>query len=152
MTLMQLKPGPGGDICKPARSSVFTMSFFVYVLPLNKILSAFNVCTRIGCGLIESVLFLMTLARIILSRKTGWLRTPVISLMLRDSVSVFIILAVVTSTLIGFEVVRNMDDKVNVWAAAYSWYVALLSVSVSSSFFPCRFPPCLSITGLQSHS
>ncbi|KAF4612689.1 hypothetical protein D9613_011771 [Agrocybe pediades] len=121
MTIMQLQPRPGNNICKPARSSLITISFFA-----------------IGCGLIESVLLVMTLAKIILSRNTGWLRTPVISLMLRDSVSVFILLVtessllnctVITSTVVGFEVVRSIDDKVSLWAAAYSWYVALLSAS-----------------------
>ncbi|KAF9554463.1 hypothetical protein CPC08DRAFT_727137 [Agrocybe pediades] len=62
-------------------------------------------------------------------RPSGWLRTPVISLMLRDSVSVFILLVIITSTVVGFEVVRSIDDKVSLWAAAYSWYVALLSAS-----------------------
>ena len=46
-----------------------------------------------GTGLIQIALLVMTLFRILFYRHTGWIRTPVVSLVLRDGILVFLMLA-----------------------------------------------------------
>ncbi|KDR74841.1 hypothetical protein GALMADRAFT_141169 [Galerina marginata CBS 339.88] len=112
LSLANLEPGIGGTICTPAPCSPLHLALFA-----------------IGCGLIQGVTLFMTGLRIYFSRKRGWTRTPVVSLMLRDGVSIFVLLAVIISSLIGFEVVHRLGDGVLVWDAAYAWYVSLVSIS-----------------------
>ncbi|KIK07564.1 hypothetical protein K443DRAFT_128963 [Laccaria amethystina LaAM-08-1] len=78
-----------------------------------------------GVGLVQSTLLLMTVSKVILGRKLGWARTPLVSLMLRDGVLVF-------ALLVGehydhlFFLARSMG--VLIWNAIFSWYVSLLSI------------------------
>ncbi|EDR10468.1 uncharacterized protein LACBIDRAFT_325117 [Laccaria bicolor S238N-H82] len=96
-----------------------------------------------GVGLVQSTLLFMTVSKVILGRKLGWGRTPLVSLMLRDGVIVFALLIgehydrypfsrvlsssqVVVTLIITFEIAQNME--VLKWNAIFSWYVSLLSI------------------------
>jgi len=46
-----------------------------------------------GTGLIQTTFLVMTLFRIFFYRHTGWMRTPVVSLVLRDGILVFLMLS-----------------------------------------------------------
>lgn len=109
-TLAHLEPGIGGSICVPDRCPAATLAIYAS-----------------GTGIIQITLLVMTLFRILVNRHTGWMRTPVVSLVLRDGILVFVMLAIMTSVLISFEIMRTAG--VLVWNAAFSWYVTLLSIA-----------------------
>ncbi|KAF8878797.1 hypothetical protein CPB84DRAFT_1793823 [Gymnopilus junonius] len=112
-----ITPGPGGDFCNPQPSG-----------PLSIILFSS------GWWMVQLTSILMTASQIYFSRKPGRvMRTPLVSLMLSDGLSVFLSLAVVTVGVATFEVLRRyMSFSVAygnlVWNAAYAWYMALLSI------------------------
>ncbi|KAF8148467.1 hypothetical protein B0H34DRAFT_668672 [Crassisporium funariophilum] len=117
LTIRILKSDSGDEICNPAQCSATSLALFAF-----------------GCGLIQSVLLCMTLTKIILGRKLGLLRTPLVTLMLRDGLAVFLMLVgkrtshlFMISTIFSFETVRSQG--VLLWNMAFAWYLALVSVS-----------------------
>ncbi|PPQ93957.1 hypothetical protein CVT25_014868, partial [Psilocybe cyanescens] len=103
-----VKPGVSGSLCVPAHCSMWSLSLF---------LAIYN---SVGWGLIQGVLLFMTVSKIVLFRSTNCIRTPIISLMLRDGISFFVIITVVITSIVGFEVVRGLNETVFVWNVAFS--------------------------------
>lgn len=94
MTLAYLGPGIGGSICVPTRCPTATLVVYACVVPISQIdVQLIGFLPSCGTGLIQITLLVMTLFRILFYRHTGWMRTPVVSLVLRDGVLVFLMLA-----------------------------------------------------------
>ncbi|KAF8180136.1 hypothetical protein BJ912DRAFT_981839, partial [Pholiota molesta] len=110
LTFLHMRPGPKASMCTPQRCPVQSVIAFV-----------------LGASLIQATLLVMTLSRIILYRQTGWMRTPVVSLMLRDGVIVFLVLTIIIAVFTAVEMVSS--DNMLLFDVVYSWYVALLSIA-----------------------
>jgi hypothetical protein len=81
-------------ICTPPPYERVALALFAYVGSLStspSLKDSFGIL-RAGVGLVQSTLLLMTVSKVILGRKLGWARTPLVSLMLRDGVLVFALL------------------------------------------------------------
>ncbi|KAF9477085.1 hypothetical protein BDN70DRAFT_934505 [Pholiota conissans] len=109
MSMMRLQPGPQGTMCIPEPCPIGTLLTFVA-----------------GCALIQGTLFVMTVSKIVCHRKTGWIKAPVVSSMLRDGFVIFVTLIIIISGIIASDRLRN--KRVVVWNVGYSWYLSLISV------------------------
>ncbi|KAF9485716.1 hypothetical protein BDN70DRAFT_916825 [Pholiota conissans] len=108
MSMIRLRPGPQGSMCIPEPCPTGTLFTFVA-----------------GCVLIQGALLVLTVTRIVQHRKTGWMKAPVVSSMLRDGIVVFLTLIIIISGIIATEMLRN--QRVVVWNVGYSWYLSLIS-------------------------
>ncbi|KAF8191150.1 hypothetical protein BJ912DRAFT_964215 [Pholiota molesta] len=109
LCVSKLRPGPRGTICNTKESPIEALVAFV-----------------IGGGLIHGTILVMTISKVAIHRKTGWMRTPLVAVLLRDGVFVFLVLSAVLAAFITVETAHG--DSVLWWNVVYSWYVALLSI------------------------
>jgi hypothetical protein len=81
-------------ICTPPPYERVALALFAYVVGSLSTSPSLkdSLILRAGVGLVQSTLLLMTVSKVILGRKLGWARTPLVSLMLRDGVLVFALL------------------------------------------------------------
>lgn len=81
----------------------------------------------VGAGMFQVVVLGMTLSKQLSTKHTRWARTPLSSLMMKDSLFVFFLLFVVLSTVVGYEAVWSFGPSF--WNIAFGWYIALLSIA-----------------------
>ncbi|PPR06733.1 hypothetical protein CVT26_001338 [Gymnopilus dilepis] len=118
IAVTHIEPGPGGDWCSPEPSTPLALSLFAS-----------------GVGVIQITVLVMTASQYFFTRKAGRIvRTPMVSLMLRDEISIFLLLSVVFASVSIFEILRgymtfSVEDGSLIWNASYAWYISLTSIA-----------------------
>jgi len=83
----------------------------------------------IGAAFCQCVVFVTTLNKFVTGRSSGWARTPLTSLMLREGVVVFLLILALLMVMSAYEFIRNLTPGVG--QAAFSWYIAFISIGAS---------------------
>jgi len=90
----------------------------------------------IGAGFCQSVIFGTTTIKFITRGRTGWTRTPLVSLMLRDGFVTFFLIMALLGVMIAYEIIRNIDMEMG--NAVFAWFIALMSISASRLILSLR--------------
>ncbi|KAF9037754.1 hypothetical protein BJ165DRAFT_1614625 [Panaeolus papilionaceus] len=80
----------------------------------------------LGTALVQGTVVISTVRKIFLNRRSRWHRTPLVSLMVRDGIAIFIMLAAMISTVISMEVVKGQGPLW--WNVSSAWFIGLLSI------------------------
>ncbi|TFK31293.1 hypothetical protein BDQ12DRAFT_217459 [Crucibulum laeve] len=100
----------GPILCSSSQASTMGLSLF-----------AAGACVN------ETIMLFMTFLKVFGTYRDGWGRTPLVSVMIRDGLLVFVLLSVIISTMISFELVQHLSDSL--WNTAFSCYIASLSIT-----------------------
>ncbi|KIM38835.1 hypothetical protein M413DRAFT_29780 [Hebeloma cylindrosporum] len=85
-----------------------------------------------GAGFCQCIIFIMTSYKFVTRRSSGWARTPLTSLILKEGVITFILVL----GMIVHEVVRNLNPDGEI--AAFSWYISFISIGASRLILSIR--------------